>query len=111
MADARPNVLVIMSDEHDPRVSQPYGHPFVRTPNMQPLFAAMFPPASVIVCEPAIAVIVPPLQSPDVGGAASMPAGRRIVKPTPVSGTELELEIETVFGVQRLTRTKPSGVW
>jgi choline-sulfatase len=37
MADRRPNLLVIMSDEHDPRVSQPYGHPFVRTPNVQRL--------------------------------------------------------------------------
>ncbi|MDP9371927.1 MAG: sulfatase-like hydrolase/transferase, partial [Chloroflexota bacterium] len=27
-----PNVLIIMSDEHDPRVSAPYGHPFVATP-------------------------------------------------------------------------------
>lgn len=32
-----PNFLVIMSDEHDPRVSSPYGHPFVRTPAMQRL--------------------------------------------------------------------------
>jgi choline-sulfatase len=33
----QPNFLLIMSDEHDPRVSEPYGHPFVRTPNMQRL--------------------------------------------------------------------------
>jgi choline-sulfatase len=34
---AQPNFLVIMSDEHDPRVSELYGHPFVRTPNMRSL--------------------------------------------------------------------------
>ena len=33
----KPNILVIMSDEHDPMVSMPYGHPLVRTPNMQRL--------------------------------------------------------------------------
>ena len=33
----RANLLIIMSDEHDPMVSTPYGHPFVRTPNMQRL--------------------------------------------------------------------------
>jgi choline-sulfatase len=33
----QPNFLIIMSDEHDPRVSEPYGHPFVRTPNIQRL--------------------------------------------------------------------------
>ncbi|MBI4892994.1 MAG: sulfatase-like hydrolase/transferase [Acidobacteria bacterium] len=33
----RPNVLVLMSDEHNPFFSQPYGHPFVSTPNMQRL--------------------------------------------------------------------------
>lgn len=33
----RPNILIIMSDEHDPRVSTPYGHPFIRTPAMQRL--------------------------------------------------------------------------
>ncbi len=32
-----PNFLIIMSDEHDPRVSSPYGHPFVETPSMQRL--------------------------------------------------------------------------
>lgn len=34
---ARPNFLLVMSDEHDPRVSSPYGHPFVATPRMQRL--------------------------------------------------------------------------
>jgi len=29
------NVIVFMSDEHNPRYSSPYGHPFVDTPNMQ----------------------------------------------------------------------------
>ncbi len=33
-APSRPNVLVLMSDEHNPVFSQPYGHPFVETPNM-----------------------------------------------------------------------------
>jgi choline-sulfatase len=33
----QPNFLIIMSDEHDPRLSEPYGHPFVRTPNMRRL--------------------------------------------------------------------------
>ena len=31
----KPNFLIIMSDEHDPEISSPYGHPFVRTPSMQ----------------------------------------------------------------------------
>lgn len=33
----RPNFLILMSDEHDPRVSSPYGHPFVATPALQRL--------------------------------------------------------------------------
>lgn len=37
MPDSRPNFLIVMSDEHDPRVSSPYGHPFVHTPSMQRL--------------------------------------------------------------------------
>jgi choline-sulfatase len=32
-----PNVLVLCSDEHNPRYASPYGHPFVRTPNMERL--------------------------------------------------------------------------
>lgn len=32
-----PNLLIIMTDEHDPRVSTPYGHPFIATPAMQQL--------------------------------------------------------------------------
>ena len=32
---AMPNVVVLMSDEHNPRFSSVYGHPFVRTPNME----------------------------------------------------------------------------
>ena len=31
------NVIVFMSDEHNPRYASPYGHPFVDTPNMQRL--------------------------------------------------------------------------
>ena len=31
------NVIVFMSDEHNPRYASPYGHPFVGTPNMQRL--------------------------------------------------------------------------
>ncbi len=31
----KPNILIIMSDEHDARVSSPYGHPLVETPAMQ----------------------------------------------------------------------------
>ncbi|MDP6350109.1 MAG: sulfatase-like hydrolase/transferase, partial [Chloroflexota bacterium] len=34
---AKPNILIIMSDEHDPVISTPYGHPFVRTPYQQRL--------------------------------------------------------------------------
>lgn len=38
LAPAGPcNVLVLKSDEHNPMVSSPYGHPVVRTPNMQRL--------------------------------------------------------------------------
>ena len=33
----RPNFLVIMSDEHGPMWSSAYGHPFVRTPDMERL--------------------------------------------------------------------------
>ena len=33
----RPNFLVIMSDEHGPMFSSTYGHPLVRTPNMDRL--------------------------------------------------------------------------
>ena len=36
----RPNFLVIMSDEHGPMWSRAYGHPFVRTPNMERLAEA-----------------------------------------------------------------------
>ena len=35
----RPNFLVIMSDEHGPMWSSAYGHPFVRTPNMERIAA------------------------------------------------------------------------
>ena len=31
------NVLLLMSDEHNPRYSSTYGHPFVRTPNLDRL--------------------------------------------------------------------------
>lgn len=34
---SKPNILVLMADEHDPMMSSPYGHPFVRTPNLQRL--------------------------------------------------------------------------
>ena len=33
----RPNVLIIMSDEHAPMFSGTYGHPLVQTPNMDRL--------------------------------------------------------------------------
>ncbi len=33
----KPNILIIMTDEHNPMISKPYGHPLVRTPNMQRL--------------------------------------------------------------------------
>ena len=36
----RPNVLVIMSDEHDPAVMGCAGHPLARTPNLDRLAAA-----------------------------------------------------------------------
>ncbi len=32
-----PNVLIVMSDEHSRNFTAPYGHPFVKTPNMQRL--------------------------------------------------------------------------
>lgn len=32
-----PNVVILCSDEHNPRYSGPYGHPFVQTPNMDRL--------------------------------------------------------------------------
>lgn len=35
----RPNVLLIMSDEHAPQFSSVYGHPAVRTPNLERLAA------------------------------------------------------------------------
>lgn len=35
----RPNLLVIMSDEHAPTYSSVYGHPLVQTPNMERLAA------------------------------------------------------------------------
>ena len=35
-----PNILVIMSDEHDPAVMGNAGHPLVRTPNLDRLAAA-----------------------------------------------------------------------
>lgn len=35
-----PNVLIVMSDEHDPAISSAYGHPFVATPAMERLAAA-----------------------------------------------------------------------
>ena len=33
----KPNILIIMSDEHGPMFSETYGHPLVRTPNMNRL--------------------------------------------------------------------------
>lgn len=36
-ADQQPNLLVIMSDEHAPQFTGLYGHPLVRTPNMDRL--------------------------------------------------------------------------
>lgn len=36
----RPNFLIIMSDEHAPMFSSAYGHPFVKTPNMDWLAGA-----------------------------------------------------------------------
>ena len=32
-----PNILVVMSDQHSRKYASPYGHPFIRTPNMQRL--------------------------------------------------------------------------
>lgn len=39
MITGKPNLLLLMSDEHNPRFSEPYGHPFVRTPHLQRLAA------------------------------------------------------------------------
>mgnify|MGYP005842580141 CR=1 FL=1 len=33
------NVLLLISDEHNPRYATPYGHPFIQTPNMERLAA------------------------------------------------------------------------
>ena len=38
-AASRPNLLLIMSDEHAPQFSSPYGHPIVRSPNLDRLAA------------------------------------------------------------------------
>ncbi|MCZ0940552.1 MAG: sulfatase-like hydrolase/transferase, partial [Caldilineaceae bacterium] len=35
----RPNILLIMSDEHDPAVAGCYGHPLVQTPHLDRLAA------------------------------------------------------------------------
>lgn len=35
--DARPDIILVMSDEHSPRFSGAYGHPIVHTPNMERL--------------------------------------------------------------------------
>jgi choline-sulfatase len=35
----RPNLLIIMADEHAPQFSGPYGHPIVKTPNLDRLAA------------------------------------------------------------------------
>lgn len=32
-----PNVILLVSDEHNPKVASPYGHPFIHTPNMERL--------------------------------------------------------------------------
>lgn len=54
MAQAR-NVVVIMSDEHDPRIMGCSGHPFVRTPNLDRLaaggtrFAHAYTPSPICV--------------------------------------------------------------
>ncbi len=37
MAPKRPNILLIMSDEHDPAVTGCYGHPHVQTPHLDRL--------------------------------------------------------------------------
>jgi len=37
MPSDRPNFLIIMTDEHNPFVSEPFGHPFIQTPNIQRL--------------------------------------------------------------------------
>ncbi len=38
-ADERPNLLIIMSDEHAPQFSGAYGHPLVQTPHLDRLVA------------------------------------------------------------------------
>ena len=37
MPENKPNILLIMSDEHAPMFSGPYGHPLVQTPHMDRL--------------------------------------------------------------------------
>ena len=37
MTSEKPNFLIIMTDEHNPFVSEPFGHPFIQTPNIQRL--------------------------------------------------------------------------
>ena len=36
----KPNILIIMSDEHAPMYSSVYGHPILQTPNMERLAGA-----------------------------------------------------------------------
>ncbi|MDQ8034315.1 MAG: sulfatase-like hydrolase/transferase [Bordetella sp.] len=51
----RRNVIVIMSDEHDPRIMGCAGHPFVKTPNLDALaargtrFASAYTPSPICV--------------------------------------------------------------
>ena len=37
MTSEKPHFLIIMTDEHNPFVSEPFGHPFIQTPNVQRL--------------------------------------------------------------------------
>lgn len=42
-----PNILIIMSVEHDPQISAPYGHPFIVTLSQQLLVAGSAAPSLI----------------------------------------------------------------
>ena len=67
----KPNILVVMSDEHSPRYAAPYGHPFVQTPNMQRLAdeGATFENAycNSPICGPSRASFMTGQHVPDIG--------------------------------------------
>ena len=64
-----PNVLIIMSDEHNPAMSSPYGHTAVRDPAMQCLADAVFENAycNFPLCAPSRASFMTGRYASDIG--------------------------------------------